>query len=275
MKIRILFEKLYIKFICKQKINYLPSSLIEHYPLIAGNKFYKFAFRNEEFFYFEKSNIQYLKNLNGVAKYIPEYEYHFKYFKTDKLNLIKNKDEHLKYAEEILTAFKKYGEYKYTKLEDLEFINKGLLLIKAITNEKTYQHYKNRVVDILSKTKFRIGICHGDFHPKNLLKNDKSPILIDFDCVRKSSIQEFDCLYFVVQSMIDYDYENIWWHKAITYDISGYHDFVSKFIDNSINMEDLKLIFSIDRIGQDSKYYPKIQNNPINDIIEYLETALA
>ncbi len=275
MKIRILFEKLYIKFICKQKINYLPSSLIEHYPLIAGNKFYKFAFRNEEFFYFEKSNIQYLKNLNGVAKYIPEYEYHFKYFKTDKLNLIKNKDEHLKYAEEILTAFKKYGEYKYTKLEDLEFINKGLLLIKAITNEKTYQHYKNRVIDILSKTKFRIGICHGDFHPKNLLKNDKSPILIDFDCVRKSSIQEFDCLYFVVQSMIDYDYENIWWHKAITYDISGYHDFVSKFIDNSINMEDLKLIFSIDRIGQDSKYYPKIQNNPINDIIEYLETALA
>ncbi len=264
-------EKLYMNYIGGGKIDFLPSSVDGHYPVLAKGHFYKFAFKNEQFFNFEKYNIKYLKKINEISEYIPNYEYHFKYFKTNVYTSIENKNEHLKCAEKILDAFSHVGEQKSIKLEELEYIIKGLDIIKIVTDEQVFQICKEKVERILEKYKFRIGICHGDFHPKNILKNKDKPVVIDFDCVRKISIQEFDCLYFVIQSIIDYDTKNVWWHDAINYDMSDYFDFISKYIDKNIDIEDLKFIFFIDRIGQDSKYYSGKEEIPVNDILKYLK----
>ena len=78
--------------------------------------------------------------------------------------------------------------------------------------------------------------------------------MIDFDCVREKSIQEFDCLYFVTQMLIDFDFENIGWYQAIGKDISEYNDFISLFVNEMKNISDLKFLYLLDRVGQDMKY---------------------
>lgn len=230
----------------------LPTSVEGHYPILGKKNFYKIALKNKKFFEIERQNYKFLNNFPEIKEFLSCYDYSFNYFKTDILYSFTEKSEHIKSATEILKAFKNYGSLGQIELEKMLYMKKGLEIIKNIFGLEVFENCKLKAERILAENEFRLGICHGDFHPKNILKNKERPVLIDFDCVRKSSIQEFDCIYFVVQSLIDYD-GFYWWHQALESDFILYEEFLSDFVKMN-KLEDLKFIYFIDRIGQDFKY---------------------
>lgn len=268
-------ENIVIFGIIKTKFKRLPSSLEGHYPILTEKAFYKIATKNLCFFEYEKDSINFLKtNYPEIAKLIPDYEYHNNYFKTEILEPISDIKEQLDSAKNILNIFKIYGEKNQINLNDLYHIIDGLNIINYLMGEDKYSKIKKKVEDILENNKFRIGICHGDFHSKNIVKKDSDIFIIDFDCLRKKSIQEFDIIYFMIQYIIYID-RNIWWYEALLkFDEQiekhlEYKLFLEEFVSFD-KIKELKLLYFLDRIGQDAKYFKNYDALPSTDIIETL-----
>ncbi len=84
--------------------------------------------------------------------------------------------------------------------------------------------------------------------------------MIDFDCFRSGSIQEFDGIYFLVHRLID-DIPGIWWLEAMellqerrSFDTVG-TDLMNEIYGSGDRFE-LLLLYFLDRLAQDATYGP-------------------
>lgn len=268
-------ENVFLFMIVKTKFKRLPSSLSGHYPIESDKNFYKIVSDNLKFFEYEKNSIKFIKeNYPEVAGLIPDYKYYKNYFKTVKLLPIKDVAEQLNAGETILRTLKKYGKNANIELDEMYHIVDGLSIIKYLMGEDEYLKIKDRIQEILKNNQFRIGICHGDFHSKNLVKNQTDFFMIDLDCFREKSIQEFDAIYFMIQYIVDID-KNIWWYESLMqFDEqieknSAYKLFIEEFLDFD-KLPELEFLYFIDRIGQDAKYIKNYDELPKSDIIKLL-----
>lgn len=279
------FENRYISSIVKDDFKRLPSSLTGHCPVLTEDSFYKIVYQNFEFFYFEKANIEFINNLYpDLAKFIPDYQYEKNYFKIDALSPVEDPGEQVIAAEKLLSELARYSKKEKINPNSMEYIVEGLKILKFLFGNKGSEKYlkvKNRVEKIFESNEYNLGPAHGDFHSKNIMKKQKSGgtfefLMIDFDCFRRKSIQEFDAIYFLVQCIADAS-EKIWWHGALIQldeqisKNSEYKHFFEKFVDFN-QLQDLKFLYFIDRVGQDQKYFKNYKDAPKEDILKTIDT---
>ncbi len=170
------------------------------------------------------------------------------------------------YAVKVVTDFVSQGEYRLGSLEELYWVEEGINVLGNIVIDN--HDLRSRVLDILGRTRFHYGPCHGDFHRANLLsKNGSAPALIDLDCFRLCSIQELDILYFNIE-------------EVSARELIGWPDILERYLENlglydfesfvpSVNVSDPRLVFIyiLDRIGQEAKYHIFQNGNKINKLI--------
>ncbi|MCX6235980.1 MAG: hypothetical protein NTY07_00250 [Bacteroidia bacterium] len=278
LKIIYYWEKILIFLIIRQKCNRLLSSLNGYYIVTTSDFFYKICTANIEFFLYEQKSISIIKNkFPDISALVPQYNYKTLFF--NKLRIMQTKilapiideKESLVTAKIVLIVFRKYGEIKLITIKDLYYVAEGLKIVKYLCNETAYDEINSHINQFLAENKFYIGPAHGDFHSKNILKDGQNKYVIDLDCFREKSLQEFDALYFVVQLISDKNI--ITWHRALCkllvndFKNEKFNEFLNYFIGNK-NLVSLSLLFFLDRIGQELKYYRKIDNLPVNIILQ-------
>ena len=273
-KLGYFFAYFVIRFcVAKSPVKSVSSSIKGNYNFISKDKFYKIVIYNKEFFKKEILNIKLIKeNHQSLADFIPKYDYtNSKLFIITSCSLLLEPDinQQYNYAQTLLEKYNICAIKKNFKLSLMSNVNNGLEIINNIykLNDKQNicEEIKKILDNFLSNESFNIGPCHGDFHSKNILQNDKNKVfLIDYDCYRTESIQELDAFYFIIQKIID-DNPGIWWHETIE-DFENkflnkekkYLEFLSKFITQDLNK--IILLYFIDRIGQDYLYDKSINN---------------
>ena len=195
--------------------------------------------------------------------------------KTNILLPIENEQESYEAAKSFLTIFRNYGRKKSVNIDQLFYLKKGLDILKNIVSEAVYKKIDSLVTNFLKNEVFSVGFCHGDFHSKNLMKDQKNKYLIDLDCIRKDSLQEFDAIYFIIQRITD-DNFGIWWHEATRIfkdklsENQKYQDFLVNFLDLS-KLPTFILIYFLDRIAQDAKYMGVNDKIPEDEIINTIK----
>lgn len=276
------FENLLVqnifRFFSKSEFGKCPSSLLGHYNFISSETFYKIVVRNKYFFEEEKKAITKIKkNCPQIGEIIPKYKYK-SFFnglillrQSALLKPIDDEEEQYQTAKNFLDIFKKHSILKSTKIDEMPNLKKGLEVIKYFADEKVFQKTILLAENFLTNNLFNMGFCHGDFHSKNLMKNNGKKYLLDLDCTRENSPQELDAIYFLTQKIID-ENPSIWWNEAsiILLDEIGtklkYRDFLTNFLDiNKISL--FILIYFLDRIGQDLKYLNSKDELPKKDIM--------
>lgn len=269
--IRLLYIRLLLR---KTEYVFLPSSLKGHYPVCTKDFFYKFALKNREFFLYEKSIVKFLTEYPELKACISEYAYGFFHYKAELLDTISDEAECFSAAKEILTVLKKYGKKEKIMIQELPFVKDGICIIGLLFGEEIRNMCQIKAECILSQQVFRIGFCHGDFHDKNIMKKKGQPVMIDLDCFRKRSIQEFDAIYFVLQSYVDYTVVPTWFDGVDLFEEKIQRpllkDFLNDFVEPSI-LSDLFFLFFLDRIGQDYKYEKRTDVFPSEKIRNNLE----
>jgi thiamine kinase-like enzyme len=243
----------------------LPSAIEGYFNFKTSENFFKIALRKKSFLKEEKSSIEYIqKKFPEIAQIIPQYSY-----KTAWLGLAfcqiceammstEEESEEYEIAKNFLTLFRKNSSQDKISIDELKHLLNGLELLKTQIGEDVTNKLKLVIEKFLQQNIFFVGLCHGDFHSKNFLQSKGKKYLIDFDCLRKNSLQELDAIYFIVQKIID-DNPGIWWHEAIfIFAEHGtkeqkYYNFLANFLDLKI-ISQLTAIYFLDRIGQDMKY---------------------
>jgi hypothetical protein len=255
-----------------RKFKSLPSSINNYFIATTSDFFYKISISNSRFFLEEQNNISIINHkFPEISKIIPKYNYKSLLFnrilimRTRLLFPIVNNDESILAADLVLKSFRKYGEKKVVTINELDNVLEGLNIIKKLYNENIYQLSFTSINLLLKNNSFSIGPCHGDFHSKNILGDGINWFVIDLDCFRVSSIQEFDAVYFINQIIVDS--KNISWYEALRILLQSvksnkaYLDFVENFIDKKV-INSLLLIYFLDRIGQELKYCKNMDNLP-------------
>ena len=236
-----------------------------HYNFLKKENFYKIVIKNKKFLVEEKTNIEYIKeNYYFIYEFIPEYIYKEYYNglvhirSADVLEQIYDKQPLYIMAREFLQLFRTTSLYEKANFAHLHQLRRGIAIVREISGEDTFMFWQNTVNKILLENNFHLGFCHGDFHALNIMHENGVKRLIDLDCVRIQSIQEFDAIYFIVQEII-YDEKNIWWHEALKIlpqkltSVEKYHNFLSEFVClDKLNL--LMPLYFLDRIGQDLLY---------------------
>lgn len=283
------FEKFFLPklfpLIVKDKFTRFPSSLNGHYNLSTSDSFYKIVTKNRKFFEEEKKLIIFIKNNHPeIGKIIPEYKYKKYLFglilvrKTKILIPIEDEEESYETAKSFLVIFRNYSCRESVNLDQLFYLKKGLDILKSLVLEDVYKKIEKLVIDFLENEIFSIGFCHGDFHSKNLMKDQKNKYLIDLDCIRKNSLQEFDAIYFIIQRITD-DNIGIWWHEATrifkdkVFQNKKYQDFLINFLDLN-KLPTFILLYFLDRVGQDAKYMEINDKIPETEIINTIKSIL-
>lgn len=262
-----------------------PSATAGHYNFLSEESFYKIAIRQKKLFEEEKQTITKIKtNYTEIGEIIPEYEYGMVlndgilFRKSAILEPIEDELEQYQTAEDFLEILKKHSTLESSSVDNLPNLKKGLEIVESFASNEDFQKTRALVEVFLKENTFRIGFCHGDFHSRNFMKDKSKKYLIDFDCVREKSIQEFDAIYFIIQKIID-DIPNIWWYEAsIIFESQitktpKYRCFLEKFMGvNNANI--FILLYFLDRIGQDSKYFNFIGVSKKQDIIKTLNQLI-
>jgi len=256
----------------------LSSSIKGHNNFILGSCFYSVIIDNMVYFYIEYNNINMIKKkYPEIACIIPKYKYLFLrkiiIQKTFLLKDINNTAELYSHAYDLLYLFRKYGKRNKISILEMENIIKGIDVIKYHYGVEMSDLLYNDLKFYMDNNEFYIGFCHGDFHGKNIMKSNNNVYIIDMDCVREKSIQEFDLIYFLNQEI------------SVSNDISWVNGllYLNKYLNNDDNMKKLiyllpnkntinflLFLYFFDRLGQDFSFnrdYLLFSKNEISEIL--------
>lgn len=180
------------------------------------------------------------------------------------------------FAIEIYQIFKNYQTTfnRHKLLQNLNFINEGFKIIQNHASEKQYEIIKSNVQNFILSGEFTVGAAHGDLHSRNIMLDKEGNIkLIDFDCLRKNSIQEFDALNFILEFI--WSKTNTQWFETVIGVLSMLHfdhfvDLSEKFGLKRANF--ICILYFLDRIGQEKinhgiEYSPDILSRYIQAVV--------
>ena len=111
------------------------------------------------------------------------------------------------HAAALAPAVAMYGRFRSNSfaggrlaLADCPQITAGLYCIETELGPETARSLQARTEVFLAKGQYTMGLAHGDFHSRNVMRDEKGVCkLIDLDCVRLAGISEFDALYFALE----------------------------------------------------------------------------
>lgn len=135
------------------------------------------------------------------------------------------------------------------------FIKVGIEIVIELFGNDFKDNFFEELEQYFQKI-YSLGLVHGDFHDRNMVSNERGDVYraIDLDCISFHGIQEFDALYFIIESYSRR--KEISWIMAINHFINNTID------DHHINLlqsfgvdRNLKFFigFFLNRIGQDYK----------------------
>ncbi len=265
----------------KKKVIRQKSSLPEVVVLLADDVVIKISWK-KEVIKREYENMNLAMEQESIRDMIPPHHYSscflFKILEIKRCLPLKE-DEIFGAARAILNRFAYAGSLvKSPSLSNFKQIQKGIEVVGYIKGCDVKRLILNRVNDILEFGLFAIGPAHGDFHQGNILKdNDNKYVIIDLDCYRKYSIQDFDVLYFVLQFYVNKN--QLTWYKQLLklIDTQIFLMEVQSFFSKefcSMEFDRLSLLFFLDRIGQETMYVNGFKQMPLKEICEVIDWFL-
>jgi hypothetical protein len=141
-------------------------------------------------------------------------------------------------------------------LSDCPQIQAGLHYMEAEIGEEAARAMQQLVVNYLADEKYEVGLAHGDFHSRNIMRDSAGGCrLIDLDCIRFQGIREFDALYFALEQ--EWSVSGQLWTETLGDCLTGAGDNVRKCMAafDVAWSDGLGVAFFLDRLGQDAMQY--------------------
>ncbi len=132
----------------------------------------------------------------------------------------------------------------------------GLRCIEAQFGARAAEGLRAVVADFLATGRYEVGLAHGDFHSRNLMRDQSGNFrLIDLDCVRLNGIAEFDALYFALE--MEWSASGVLWTETLTYCFATQGRNIARYLAAfGVPWADaLGFAFFLDRVGQDFLNY--------------------
>lgn len=182
-------------------------------------------------------------------------------------------------AEKILERFQRCAEVRHDNtMAEFEQLNIGLKVIEEICGWEKKQICAKHIITLLNKESLYVGPSHGDFHPKNILKDSNgNHYLIDLDCFRLRGIQALDAIYFINEYYANMN--RVSWYEQLIMFVERKQNcspnvlsFLEKFC--KISHEKLLLVYFLDRIGQDWSYVTTVSEMPAREITNFIDAYI-
>jgi Phosphotransferase enzyme family len=173
-------------------------------------------------------------------------------------------------AREVLLCLRHIGDEGRGRLEDLPQVERGLSMLAG--GLPALADAVRAAVREAADAPMSWGPAHGDFHAANLLWLEGKAKLIDFDCVRRHSLQAFDWLYFDVEHAARRD--ALPWLQVVARRLRGGTPGALERGAHDICLDHpgLLMLFALDRIGQEAEFGIRPNRDALGDV---MTTALA
>jgi hypothetical protein len=138
------------------------------------------------------------------------------------------------------------------KVDKFPHIYSALIFFKSKFGFEIFNFLLSLVEKFLTNENYKVGLAHGDFHSRNLMKDRNGAVkIIDLDCFRFCGIREFDLLYFSLE--IVWSLKGIHWIDTLIEKLKGHPTDLDIYL-NKFNItwsKSLGVSFFLDRLGQD------------------------
>ena len=224
----------------------------------AGGYFYKVALNKGSNIREEYVNYQMLKKYLINENILPQLIFKGSnnvYIKMDILHPIE-RTEFPSALNHIYASLSKFASLRETHIDEQENIKVALNFLKTLEHPEKITAIE-KWVKIVFEKQFLIGLCHGDLHLRNIMKNDAGSYqIIDFDCVKKTGLLDLDVFNFMIE-MENLDSSADWREQLIKFHDHLYESEKYKFYTGFIKMKksEVVMLYFLERIGLNFKFY--------------------
>ncbi len=140
----------------------------------------------------------------------------------------------------------------------------GLEQVARLFGHEVGNRMECRVRQYLAEGDYHMGLCHGDFHSRNIMRDQNGDVrVIDLDCVRFEGIIELDVIYFALE--LEWSASGVLWPETLATTIESDGKNIAVYLERfSVQWsEALGLVYLLDRVGQEyinyGFQYPKLK----------------
>ena len=150
----------------------------------------------------------------------------------------------------------------------LQNISFSMKLFEDNLQNSEFEILKNRLDSILQNP-LSLGLCHGDLHSRNIMKDKNNQYkIIDLDCFKFCSVRDVDIVYYVSELLWLENKQN--WKDNLLTLLNDENRFSNYFTLLQLNLKDAIFIFFLERFGQDYFYYNEYSEFEFRKAYEYL-----
>lgn len=165
--------------------------------------------------------------------------------------------EHVRCAVEIRRRLNRAGlKSGGATLELYPQLHAGLGQVKQLFGTVVATRMKVVVQRYLLHGEYHTGLCHGDFHSRNIMRDRYGNLrLIDLDCVRFDGIVELDSVSFALE--LEWSESGTLWLETLATAFKNHGENIRYCLDRfSVQWSDaLGVVYFLDRLGQESENF--------------------
>lgn len=135
-------------------------------------------------------------------------------------------------------------------------LHAGLVQVAQLFGDEVASRMKMVVQRYLADGGYHTGLCHGDFHSRNIMRDQDGNVrVIDLDCVRFEGIVELDPVYFALE--LKWSASGALWLETLATAFEGRGENIEQCLGRfSMRWnEALGLVHFLDRVGQENINY--------------------
>jgi hypothetical protein len=143
-------------------------------------------------------------------------------------------------------------------------VNAGLAQIAQLFGHDLASRMRTLVQGYLTDGYYHTGLCHGDFHSRNIMRDEHGELrIIDLDCVRFEGIVELDPLYFALE--LEWSLSGALWLDTLATAFDSHGDNIQWCLSRFKVRWNAAfgLVYFLDRLGQEEINfgfkYPKLK----------------
>ena len=225
--------------------------------LKTKNKFFKVSMFGQGTLDREITNFKKIIAIkSSIKEILPNYKYFtYQFFSclvSERLSLKSSNELDQRTIDALTTLNSINNKNRFIKILDYPELQAALTFIKSnfgIEMETTIQDHLEK---FFKEGKITTGVCHGDFHSKNVMEDSNgNKYFIDLDCVRYSGISMIDKIHFAVEA--DVEKRNVLWMQSIHTAIDSKGSNLKKILETfgEVWNPTIGLIYFLDRLGQE------------------------
>lgn len=264
--LKVLYFRLKISFLTKSLFldKYFVQGIFSDNLIFSTESFvYKLKYNNSSTLITEINNYEKVKNLyalNNLTFIHADFKTNRakEYLRLNKLISI-NKKEYFNAFQSVFNSFSYFDVIHNSNEETLKFVQIGLDLVKQVIIDKDYATIDFFLNSIVNRP-LRIGLCHGDLHSRNIMKDQLGNYkIIDLDCIRYNGIRDVEIIYFVSELLWEENKKN--WKDNLLNLFLLKESFYRYYELLTLDFHEAIFLFSLDRFGQDFLYYKEYSND--------------